>query len=140
MRHVLPTTLHNMFLYKFTFKNVSSQYTMTLQHWVITSLLFLQYLVISDSFQFTRSSFITPLCVSRTNQCFSSLSDETERRAAEAPVMFLDGLKNDRSSYDNKRRKNDTTNLGNLIVPTVGVGTISWSSNSCKSFHVMLFA
>lgn len=131
---------HNMFLYKFTWKQVSSKYTMSLQHWVITSFLFLQYLVISDSFQFTRSSFITPpLCVSRTNQCFSSLTDGTERRAAEAPVMFLDGLKND-SSYDNKRRrKNDTTNLGNLVVPTVGVGTISWSSNSCKSFYVMLF-
>lgn len=49
--------------------------------------------------------------------------------------MFLDGLKND-SSYDNKRRrKNDTTNLGNLVVPTVGVGTISWSSNSLTTLQ-----
>ena len=31
----------------------------------------------------------------------------------------------------------DTTKLGNLEVPNVGVGTISWSSEKCKSKHVV---
>lgn len=25
----------------------------------------------------------------------------------------------------------DTTNLGSLVVPSIGMGTISWSSNNC---------
>ena len=32
---------------------------------------------------------------------------------------------------------NDSTFLGNLRVPSVGIGTISWSSSSRKSAHLI---
>ena len=56
--------------------------------------------------------------------------------------MFLQGSSkkplsktNDESSTkkSNQRiRKRDTTNIGDLVVPSAGIGTISWSSSSCK--------
>lgn len=48
--------------------------------------------------------------------------------------MFLDGIKNGGSAQENKS-KNDVTKLGNLIVPSVGVGTISWSSKSLTTLQ-----
>jgi hypothetical protein len=121
-------------VFLFNFDMLSPKHTMSQAYiyFLMTSLL-LQFLLVTNSFQFTRSSFVAPplrISARSGTNCRFSLS-ETKKRAAIAPVMFLDGFKN-YNSQDNKRSKNDTTNLGNLIVPTVGVGTISWSSKSCK--------
>lgn len=37
-----------------------------------------------------------------------------------------------RNSLLGKSRSADTTQIGDLVVPSVGVGTISWSSDKCK--------
>lgn len=106
---------------------------------VITSFI-LQCLVVTDSFQHSirRSSFVSPSLgggAGRTLRKFGFSHSTTTKRTAAAPVMFLDGLKNDSSQGSNKKNKNDTTNLGNLIVPSVGVGTISWSSKSLTTLQ-----
>ncbi len=48
--------------------------------------------------------------------------------------MFLEGLKNrEVSKVEQKsRRTADTTKIGDLNVPSMGIGTISWSSKSCE--------
>lgn len=56
--------------------------------------------------------------------------------------MFLQGLSKkplskieDESSKSKSMQhspKRDTTNIGDLVVPSAGIGTISWSSSSCK--------
>jgi hypothetical protein len=50
-------------------------------------------------------------------------------------MFFEGGLKDSKSGVNtsnNERDRADTTTLGNLVVPSMGVGTISWSSKSCK--------
>ena len=57
--------------------------------------------------------------------------------------MFLEGTKrgkfqstigngNANANANDISRKRDVTKIGNLDVPSMGIGTISWSSNSCK--------
>ena len=53
------------------------------------------------------------------------------RSAATGTTMFLDGVK-DFGYKSPIKPKADTSRLGNLIVPNVGIGTISWSSTSRK--------
>ena len=47
--------------------------------------------------------------------------------------MFLEGVKS--SKILKKEETRDTTMLGDLEIPAIGVGTISWSSKSreCKN-------
>ena len=51
--------------------------------------------------------------------------------------MFLGGSKNLKigSNVNTEKVCADTTSIGNLVVPSMGVGTISWSSKSCKLCH-----
>ena len=50
--------------------------------------------------------------------------------------MFLGALQKTKSPNsvggNRKRSSPDTTTIGDLVVPNVGIGTISWSSSSCK--------
>ena len=61
----------------------------------------------------------------------------TNLLSRQAALFFLDGLR-DRalniniSSSSSTKAKSDTSKLGNLKVPNVGIGTISWSSTSRK--------
>ena len=54
--------------------------------------------------------------------------------AKPAALLFLDGIRElGYSKPSTASRKSDTTDLGNLRVPTVGIGTISWSSTNRKT-------
>ena len=57
-----------------------------------------------------------------------------ERSTISNMNMFLDSFKS------KKTEQVDTTKVGNLEVPTVGVGTIAWSSNSCKLHSASFFS
>ena len=41
-------------------------------------------------------------------------------------------VKTGRSLFLDKKTPADTTRIGNIIVPSIGVGTINWSSDNCK--------
>lgn len=60
--------------------------------------------------------------------------DGRRKKTFAGPKMFLGGSKNSKIGSDVKTEKvcADTTSIGNLVVPSMGVGTISWSSKSCK--------
>lgn len=47
--------------------------------------------------------------------------------------LFQPALKH--TGFNKATSAADTTNLGNLIVPTVGIGTISWSSNTLNTLN-----
>lgn len=49
-----------------------------------------------------------------------------------AATTFFDGLRGLGNSKPSTTSKADTSKLGNLIVPNVGIGTISWSSTNRK--------
>jgi hypothetical protein len=94
--------------------------------------------VVSLQLSSSTTSFVVQPHRGTTNKLNVSLSSGgMKRRGAmrrTTTSMFLDGIKNDNGGAleSNKSSKNDVTTLGNLIVPSVGVGTISWSSKSCK--------
>lgn len=57
--------------------------------------------------------------------------------ATPAALLFLDGIRElGYSKPSTTSRKSDTTDLGNLRVPTVGIGTISWSSTNRKTLSL----
>jgi len=54
--------------------------------------------------------------------------------------MFLEGLGGSKVQNDKQspsyaptlKKKRDTTRIGDLVVPSIGIGTIAWSSKSRK--------
>ena len=56
------------------------------------------------------------------------------------PAMFIGELISTTKKGSQKRKLMDSTSIGNLRVPSVGVGTISWSSDSCEcTAHAFVF-
>ena len=77
------------------------------------------------------------------NQRSGTSSGQKKMTGSQSMSMFFEGgLKNSKSGVNtsnNERDRADTTTLGNLVVPSMGVGTISWSSKSCKWCHVFSY-
>ena len=79
------------------------------------------------------SAYFVP--ASRNVRLHHSLSSYENHRAStikrSAMAMFLEGFK----SKSKQELVEDTAKLGILTVPSVGIGTISWSSDSRKFIY-----
>mmetsp|Transcript_14592 Transcript_14592/g.21905 ORF Transcript_14592/g.21905 Transcript_14592/m.21905 type:complete len:433 (-) Transcript_14592:53-1351(-) len=82
--------------------------------------------VSGDAFQQSSSAFVSNSM--RTQSCRLMSS-----RNRSGMTMFLEGVKS--SKILKKEETRDTTMLGDLEIPTIGVGTISWSSKSLTTLE-----
>ena len=64
--------------------------------------------------------------ITTTHAYVSSLTPST------IPMPSLPKVTTSNEKKDETSAFNDTTEIGTLKVPSVGTGTISWSSNECK--------
>lgn len=83
----------------------------------------------ADAFSFSTLQSSSSKFISSTKTLLKN-----ERSTVSNMNMFLDSFKS------KKTEQVDTTKVGNLEVPTVGVGTIAWSSNSCKLHSASFFS